>query len=303
MHSPALLLSLTTLFWAGNAIVGKLAVGQISPLELSFWRWVLAGVILAPFAWRAAIRDLPFYRQKFWPIFFLAFLSVSVYNTFQYLALQWTSAINIGVVSTTMPMMVFLLTWLMGQERADRYQLAGLAAAMVGVLVVITRGNPQVLLTLNLNPGDLLMLLAVLSFALYSVLLKHIPAEVNRIGLLFVLIVLGIIGILPFYLWDISSHPLFELNRSTGLILLYVAVFPSLASYFFWNRAVALGGANLAGLFINLIPVYASVLAFLVLDERVSLFQLMGMLAIGGGIYIATLYRSRVRARNQTQSG
>ncbi|MES9870078.1 MAG: DMT family transporter [Sedimenticola sp.] len=293
MNSPQLLLALTTLFWAGNAVVGKVAVGLISGIELSFWRWVIALVLLTPFAYKAVMKDLAYYRRHWLMMLLLGFLSVSVYNTFQYLALQWTSVINVGVVTATMPLMVFTLTWLAGQERASGYQRLGLLMALFGVLLVITRGDPGVLLGLELNPGDLLMLLAVFSFALYSVLIKPLPDDLNRLGLLWMLVFLGVLGILPFYLWDISRHALLTLNLDTGLILLYVGIFPSILSYFFWNRAVALGGANLAGMFCNLIPVYAMVLAVLLLEEKVTAFQLTGMLGIFAGIFLATSFRPR----------
>ncbi|MET0106792.1 MAG: DMT family transporter [Sedimenticola sp.] len=293
MNTPQLLLALTTLFWAGNAVVGKVAVGLISGIELSFWRWVIALVLLTPFAYKAVMKDLAYYRRHWLMMLLLGFLSVSVYNTFQYLALQWTSVINVGVVTATMPLMVFTLTWLAGQERASGYQRLGLLLALFGVLLVITRGDLGVLLGLELNPGDLLMLLAVFSFALYSVLIKPLPDDLNRLGLLWMLVFLGVLGILPFYLWDISQHALLTLNLDTGLILLYVGIFPSILSYFFWNRAVALGGANLAGMFCNLIPVYAMVLAVLLLDEKVTSFQLTGMLGIFAGIFLATSFRPR----------
>ncbi|MET0100732.1 MAG: DMT family transporter [Sedimenticola sp.] len=293
MNTPQLLLALTTLFWAGNAVVGKVAVGLISGIELSFWRWVIALVLLTPFAYKAVRKDLAYYRRHWLMMLLLGFLSVSVYNTFQYLALQWTSVINVGVVTATMPLMVFTLTWLAGQERASGYQRLGLLLALFGVLLVITRGDLGVLLGLELNPGDLLMLLAVFSFALYSVLIKPLPDDLNRLGLLWVLVFLGVVGILPFYLWDISRHALLTLNLDTGLILLYVGIFPSILSYFFWNRAIALGGANLAGMFCNLIPVYAMVLAVLLLDEKVTAFQLTGMLGIFAGIFLATSFRPR----------
>ncbi|MES9964922.1 MAG: DMT family transporter [Candidatus Sedimenticola sp. 20ELBAFRAG] len=293
--TPQVLLALTTLFWAGNAVVGKLAVGLISGVELSFWRWVIALSLLTPFAIKAVLIDLSYYRLHWKKMLLLGFLSVSVYNTFQYLALQWTSVINVGVVTATMPLMVFMLTWLTGQERANRYQRIGLTVALCGVLVIITQGDIGVLLGLEMNPGDLLMLLAIFSFALYSVLIKPLPAELNRLGLLWVLVFLGVLGILPFYLWDISRHELFTLNLDTGLILLYVGIFPSILSYFFWNRAVALGGANLAGMFCNLIPVYATVLAVLLLGEPLTYFQLLGMLGIFTGIFLATSFRPKPR--------
>ncbi|WP_342748388.1 DMT family transporter [Solemya velesiana gill symbiont] len=284
---------MTTLFWAGNAVVGKVAVGLISGIEISFWRWVIALLLLTPFAYKAVIHDLAYYRDHWVKMLLLGFLSVSVYNTFQYLALQWTSVINVGVVTATMPLMVFMLTWIAGQERASRFQQLGLFVALCGVLLVITRGSPSVLLGLKLNPGDLLMLLAVFSFALYSVLIKPLPSSLDKLGLLWMLVFLGVLGILPFYLWDITRHHTFTLDMHTGLILLYVGIFPSILSYFFWNKAVTLGGANLAGMFCNLIPVYALLLAVVLLGESLSSYQLFGMLGIFAEIFLATSFRTR----------
>ena len=291
--SPPVLLALTTLFWGGNAVVGKIAVDHLSGIELSFWRWVIAFLILLPFAYRAALKDIAFYKANFGMIFILAFLSVSVYNTFQYLALQWTMAINVGVVAASMPLMVFLMTWMMGQERTGSYQKMGAILALVGVMIIISRGDIGILTSLKVNPGDLLMLAAVFSFALYSVLLKRMSPDVDKLGLLLVLIFLGIVGIFPFYLWDISDGARLELNTTTVLILCYVGIFPSILSYFFWNKAVALGGANQAGMFCNLISVYASVLAVIFLDETLSVFHLIGMATIFIGIFLSTAVKTK----------
>lgn len=288
LERPAILLILTTLFWGGNAVVGKYALNFMSGIELSFWRWVLAFVFLLPFAWRACLRDLSYYRKHIALLTFLALLSVSLYNSFQYLALQWTSAINVGVVSATMPLNVFLLTWLFGQERANGLQKLGMLLALIGVGVVVSRGELQVLFGLQLNPGDLLMLTAVFGFALYSVLVKKLPAELDKLGLLLFLIFLGTIGILPFYLWDTSGRETLSLNIDTLLILGYVGIFPSILSYYFWNKAVLIGGANQAGLYYNLISVFASLLAVLFLGEAFRPFHVIGMVTIFLGILLAT---------------
>lgn len=288
LEQPALLLILTTLFWGGNAVVGKYALNFMSGIELSFWRWVLAFIILLPFAWRACLRDFAYYRKHIGLLCLLAFLSVSLYNSFQYLALQWTTAINVGVVSATMPLNVFLLTWLFGQERANGLQKLGMLLALIGVAVVIARGDWDLLLGLQLNPGDLLMLTAVFGFALYSVLMKKLPAELDKLGLLLLLIFMGTLGILPFYLWDISGRETLSLNRDTVLILGYVAIFPSILSYYFWNKAVLIGGANQAGLYCNLISVFASLLAVLFLGEAFRPYHVIGMVTIFLGILLAT---------------
>ena len=297
LQQPALLLILTTAFWGGNAVVGKAALTYMSGIELSFWRWVLAFLLLLPFAWRRALRDWPYYRRHAGLLLVLALLSVSLYNTLQYLALQWTSAINVGVVSATMPLAVFFLTWLLGQERVDSWQKSGLLLALIGVLAVVSQGEWRILLALQLNPGDLLMLTAVLGFAVYSVLMRRLPPEIDKLGLLLWLILIGNFGILPFYLWDIHGHELLTLDRHTLPILAYVGIFPSLLSYYFWNRAVLVGGANQAGMFCNLIALFASLFAVLFLGESLQPYHLVGMLTIFAGIFMATYLSKWQRAR------
>lgn len=291
--SPALLLLLTTLFWGGNTVVGKFAVERISGIELSFWRWVLALLLLFPFAWRRLRADLPVYRRQWRLMLLLGLLSVSAYNTLQYLALHWTQAINVGVVSATMPLAVFLLNWMLGRERADGYQRAGMLLAFGGVLVVISRGDPAQLLGLDFNRGDLLMLLAVASFALYSVWLRKLPHGIDQLGLLLALVIIGVIGIFPFYLWDLGQSRPATWDGVTLLVLAYVGLFPSILSYLFWSRAVFLGGSNMAALFINMIAVYSTLLAMLLLGEQLAFYHLLGMAGIFLGICLATVIRAR----------
>ncbi len=290
---PHVLLILCVFFWAGNAIVGKIASGHIPAFTLSFWRWAIALIIILPFGYRSVFRQWQFYRTNWKYLLVIAFLSVTVYNTFQYWALNWTSAINVGIISASLPIIILLLTTLTGHDKPNAYQFSGAFLAVVGVLYVISHGDIEVLLNLGVNVGDGLILVAVLGWAVYSVLLKRLPDDINQVGLLTVLIVLGVTGIIPFYTWDLMHGNTFVLDRTAIIILGYVSIFPSVLSYVFWNRAVHAGGANLAGLFVNLTPVFVAVLAIIFLGERLASYHLVGVSLIFAGIYVATRLANR----------
>jgi len=291
LGSPVLLLIFATVFWGGNAVVGKFALNYMSGIELSFWRWIVAFLLLLPFALRFAIADKYYYQTHIRFVILLSTLSVTIYNTFQYLALQWTGAINVTVVAASVPAIIFAMTWAVGQERANAIQKVGLLFALCGVLYMAFRGELERLLLLQLNPGDLLMFIAVVSWATYSVLFKKIPKHIDELGLLLVQIFVGTIGILPFYLFTAGWDIRFEFDLPVLMILAYVAVFPSILSFFFWNRAVLLGGANQAAMFSNLIPVSATLLAVFFLDEKLEIFHLMGMAIVSVGISLSVYGR------------
>ncbi len=292
---PHVWLTLCVFFWSGNAVVGKAATDHMPAFSLSFWRWVVALVIIIPFGYPQVVRQWEFYRGNWRFLFVIAFLSVALYNTFQYWALNWTSAINVGVISASLPIMILLMTTVIGAEKPNRFQYVGAVIATAGVLYVISRSDLRVLANLSVNFGDGLILLAVIGWAIYSVLLKRVPPHIEHVGLLTVLIVFGLIGIVPFYLWDLLQGHVFALNVTTASVILYVGLFPSVLAYVFWNHAVSVGGANLAGIFVNLIPVFVTLLAIVFLGERLAGFHILGIALIFLGIYIATRLADRRR--------
>jgi len=285
----SVLLTFTALFWGGNTIVGRLAAfHDVPPLSLSFWRWALAFVILAPFGLPRALRQREHYRGRTGQLFVLALLSVTAYNTCQYVALNHTTAVNVGVVSSIIPVVIFALTRIMGQERATPHQIVGLAAATVGVLAVLGRGDPRVLLHLALNVGDLVMLVGAVCWAFYSVFLRRLPPVFDPIGLMSVFMGLGIAGIAPFYAWDVAAGRFPALDRDFLLIVGYAGLFASVIAYLSWNTAVSLAGANRAGLFMNMAPLLSSLMAVILLGEPFEWFHLLSMGLIFSGIYLAT---------------
>ncbi|MDJ0948667.1 MAG: DMT family transporter [Alphaproteobacteria bacterium] len=284
-----LLLTLAMLFFAGNAVLARLAAvaDLIPPFSLSFWRWFIALLILLAIGLPRVRRQWDLYRAHLGPIAVLGLLSVSLYNGCQYLALEYTTAVSLGIVHATMPMAIVGLTWLRGQERASAPLAAGLVAAFVGVVLVVARGEVAVLMGLGVNAGDALALVAVGAFALYSVLLRDLPPAFDPLGLLTVQVVFGVLGIAPFYVWEVATGRLFAVNLEVAAIVGYVAIFPSILSFVFWTAAIKRAGANTAGLFVNLLPVFIALLAVLLLGERIMWFHLVGGGLIFAGIGLA----------------
>ncbi|MBF0335317.1 MAG: DMT family transporter [Alphaproteobacteria bacterium] len=287
LRSPYFLMVLPPLFWAGNAIVGRAVVGEIPPIALSFWRWSLGLAILLPFGLPRLLPEMGIVRRR-WPLLVaLAVTSVSAYNSFLYVAVQTTTAINATLVGTSLPVVTMLLSWLWLGERGSWRQTAGMAVSLGGVVLVIAQGDPAGLLALEGRPGDLWMLAATVCWAVYSVLLRRHPPGMDPIALLTALIAIGLVFITPFYLYELATGPGFAVTPRSLAVLGYVATFPSLLAYYFWNRGVAVLGAGLTSQYTYLVPVFAAGLATVLLGEEFRWFHAAGLLLIFSGIWWA----------------
>nr|WP_283091869.1 DMT family transporter [Magnetospirillum sulfuroxidans] len=282
---------LPPLFWAGNALLARATAGDLPPVALAFWRWILALALILPFTGR----DLWASRGILWrhwrPVLGMALTSVAAYNTLLYLAVQTTTAINATLVGTALPIMVLLLARLWLGDPIRPRQTLGMAVSIIGLLTVVTRGEPARLATLTLTPGDGLMLLASASWATYSVMLRRFPIPVRGFTLLTALIVLGWLMILPFYLFELSLGYTVHLRPMTLGVIAYTAVCASLLAYYFWNLGVASVGAPTAGLFANLIPLFTAILGVALLGETFAWFHALGGGLIFAGIALATMRR------------
>ena len=286
--SPYLLLVLTSLFWSGNFVLGRAVHGLVPPLALSFWRWALALLLALPFAWPHLRRDWPRLRRH-WPVLLgLAVLGVTNFNTFVYLGVQTTTASNAVLLVAATPVLIVALSFLLLGHRISAVQSLGILISLSGVGVIVTTGRPERLLELRLNPGDAWVLAAALSWALYSIALRWRPPGLHDLSFLGATIGLGLLPLAPLYAWELAQGHGFELNTVTGAALGYVAVFPSVLAYVFWNRAVHELGAARSGQFIHLMPAFGTALSILLLDERLHGFHLAGILLIAGGIWLST---------------
>lgn len=275
------------LFWAGNAIVARGIAGEVPPIALAFWRWAVAAVVILPFAWRHLARDVPKMRAH-WPIMLLlTTLGISVFNTFLYIAAHTTTAINIVMLQTAMPIVVVLATFAIFRETVTAVQAAGIAASFAGTLILIAHGDPAVLLGLDFKRGDLWMLAAVVCYAVYTALLRLRP-PVHGFSFAFASFALGAALLLPFYIAETVLVGPLPMSAGSLTAIAYVAVFASVLAYMAFNRTVELLGANTAGLAVHLIPVFGIVLAVLLLGERLHPYHGVGIALIAVGLWLAT---------------
>lgn len=289
---PAVLLSLSALFWGGNFVVGRWAHTDIPPLNLTFWRWLVSGVILVPFVAQGIWHHRALIRRHWALLFVLATAGMVMFHSFTYIALNTTTAINAAVVLASMPMVIPVVSFIVGDERLSLRQARGIAISALGVVVIVSHGDWQVLVSLGFTPGDLWMLGAVMAWSVYSVLLRRLPQGPGKafppMVLLGVTNWIAILVLLPFYLWEFRSVGGFELNLSSVLVLAYLALFASIAAFVCWNAAVPQVGANKAGLFIHLIPLFASIFSIIFLGEHLETYHLIGIGPILLGIYLTT---------------
>lgn len=282
-------LVLTPLFWAGNAVLAKATIDLIPPLSMSFWRWVIALAVILPFGLPGVIRHRKVIRQYLGSMIVLATLSVAAFNSLLYYATLTTSATNIALINSTIPIFISLLAWLLLAERTRPVQMLGIALAVLGILTVIARGEFSSLFALQAQPGDLIMVGAVFSWGLFSVLLRRQAVPLPALTFLTTQIALGTVIILPFYMADLLMFSGgFPVRSSTVVPLLYFAFFPGILAYAFWNHGVHRIGPARSAIFMYLTPVFASILAGLFLNERLGLFHVAGGLLILAGLLLAT---------------
>ena len=286
---PFLLLTLTALFWAGNFVIGRAMKSSIPPISLAFWRWTLALAILIPFSLPHLRAEWPVLRQNWRWLTVLGVLGISCFNTFVYIGLHSTTATNALIINSVIPILIVLLSRLLAATPVSRRQALGITISLSGVLTIICRANPDVLLTLKINSGDAWILLAVLSWAFYTFLLRHRPAHLHPLSFLSAIVAIGLIPLSLLYAWELGQGERIELNPANITSILYVALFPSVLAFIFWNQSVREVGPNKAGLFLYLMPVFGTILSFLFLGETFYLFQLAGIGLIFSGIWLTTV--------------
>ncbi|MDD5105396.1 MAG: DMT family transporter [Desulfuromonadaceae bacterium] len=296
--SPYILLILTTLFWAGNFVLGRAVNTVIPPITLSFWRWALAFLILLPFSIQHLISQRLLIRKSWKNLIYFGILGVSCFNTFVYIGLHSTTATNALLLNSIIPVLIVIISRIFAKVPVSRAQAAGILMSLAGVVTIICRADIGRLLALRVNGGDLWVLLAVICWAIHSFRLRLRSAELHPLSFLSAIIAIGLVFIFPVYLWEISRGGRVTLDLVSCGSMLYVAVFPSLLAYLFWNHAVVELGPNKAGLFIHLMPVFGTILSIMFLGESLQLFHVAGICLISLGIYLTTATR-----RNQPASG
>lgn len=290
----ASLAALANFFWAANAIVGKAAVASIPAFSLSQFRWWLAFIIIAPLGIPIIARQIDFYRAHFKQLVILSFLSVGAYNTLQYWALEYTEPVKVGAMLALMPVAIGIASGLSGGAKLTALQWFTTGIAVLGAVIVVTRGQVIHLFSeQGASWGELLMLTAISGWAIYSVKLKRLPTEqVNMVGLVTFFIGVGSCLIVPFWLVDVFTKPVFYPSGGLWWSVLFVALFPSIVAYFCWNQAVRLSDATVAGLMVTLSPLFNALLSVTFLGLTVSVSQWVGIATVMFGV-AATLLLDR----------
>lgn len=283
---PYLLLALTSLFWAGNFIVGRAVNGMVPPVALAFWRWTGGFLIILPLAWPHLRRDLPIALKHWKIVLVLSAVGVASFNTLVYLGLRETTAINGLLIQSVMPVAIVLTSYALFRDPVGPAQMLGLALSLAGIVAIVARGDLATLATLDLNRGDLLIFLAIVSYAFYTALLRRKP-PVHPYSMVAITFGCGAAMLLPLHAieWSMGSVP--RLDTVTLAAMGYVALFPSVLAYLCYNRGVELIGANRAGQFVHLMPVFGTLMAVTLLNESFRLFHAAGIALIVAGILLA----------------
>ena len=293
LAAPYFHLTIVSLCWAGNILLARAVHEQITPVSLNFWRWGVSTLVLLPLlgprVWRARriiLRD--------WKVFVaLGVLGIALFHSLLYLALSMTLAMNVSIISSVTPIAIVLIAWGWIGERLTLRQGLGVVLSLAGVMAIITSGDPAALLHLRINPGDLVALTTVPMWGAYTVLLRRYKSELPPATMLAAIILVGTLLLFPAFVHDVLAGAPSSYNFATVGTILYVSLLGSVLSYWLWNRSVASVGANRAGLFLHLIPVFTAVMAIGFLGEQPHVYHGLGIAMIFGGIYFVTVRRAK----------
>jgi drug/metabolite transporter (DMT)-like permease len=284
---PYLLLSITALFWAGNAVVGRLAAGHIPPVTLAFLRWSLAFLTILPFAWRHLMHDWGAIRERLGTMVVLSITGIGAFTSLQYWSLEHTQALNTLLLQSAAPLVVAVWSLILLGVRLTLAQAAGVMLSLTGVLVILLHGDITALASIQFNKGDIIFTVALVIFGLYSVLTLKRP-QIHGLSFVAFTFGCGAACLIPPLIWELLSRPVMALDTANLLTLFYVAVFPSTIAYLCFNRGVQLIGANRAAPFFHVVPVFGAVMAIVFLGERPQLFHVIGFALVLSGVFVAS---------------
>ena len=287
------LLTSASFFWSGNFFAGKIAyLSDLTPFKLGFFRWLLAMLILLPFTYSEIIRNYNYYKTNILLMTFLGFLAVTVFNSLTYISLQTTLIINSTLMASIAPVLMIGFSWLIFKTKTTTLQFAGIFLSLLGAFSIILKGNINNLFNLNFTSGDVWMFTAVVSWCLYSVLLKKIDNSISQLASLQVMVILGLVFIFPLYIVENYNTSFLPTQKIDFVIIIYVAIFASIIAFFSWNKGVSIIGPNRSSLFLHLIPVFSSIWAVSFLNEKFSFFHLIGIIFILSGIILSNIKKT-----------
>ena len=290
LDNPYLLLAIAGLCWSGNHIIGRAAAGHVPPFGLSTARWLLPALVLLPLARPHLQRDWPLIQAHWRILLFLSLTGGALFSALQYLGLQYTTALNVSVFNSLVPVLIVAAGAVIFRDRLRLQQITGILTSLAGVLVIVSRLDAQALAGLQFNGGDLIILFNMAAWAVYSSYLRLKP-PIHWLSFLFVLSVASSLMTAPLFIWEHVSGFTFQPTLLTFGAVLYVAIFPSVIAMAAWNRGVELIGANRAGPFLHFVPLYSAVLAYSLLGEQLRAYHLLGFVLILSGVYFAARRR------------
>ena len=283
-----LLLLLTTFFWSGNFIVGKAAsIYEIPPFSLNFYRWFFACLILMPFTIKELIKRKNYILKNIGFFIILGITSITIFNSIVYYSLYYTQVISGVLMISTIPVWIIFMSSILNIEKTNIFQILGVILSLIGVLFIISKADLNLVKNLQFNKGDLTMIIAMFSWAVYSALLRKKKYEISQITLLQVVIICGLIFLIPIYFIEMSMGNLIKLDKPFYLTLTYVVIFPGLASFFFWIKGIAIIGANRAGIFLHLMPIFGAIMAIIIFNEKFMFYHFLGAIFIIAGITLS----------------
>ena len=282
------ILILTTIFWSGNFIVGKAAsTYDIPPFSLNFYRWFFAGLILFPFTIKELIAKKEYILENIGFFTILGITSITIFNSIVYYSLYYTQVISGILMISTIPVWIIFISSILNIEKTNIFQIIGVIFSLTGVIFIITKADLEIIKNLDFNKGDLSMVVAMFSWAVYSALLKRKKYEISQVTLLQVVIITGLIFLTPIYFIEMYMGNIIVLGIPFVLTLTYVVFFPGLASFFFWIKGISIIGANRAGVFLHLMPIFGAIMAMLIFNERFMFYHIFGAIFIIAGITLS----------------
>ena len=283
---------IATIIWSGNFIISRQVHNTIPPITLNFYRWLTATVILVPFAWKKFIAELPIVKKNMGYFLLSSIMGVSLFNTFVYIAGHHSTAINMALIgTTTSPIISVILARIFLHEKITALRVIGMMICITGILLLLSHGHFENLLSLSFTKGDWWMLAAAFSFAVYNVSVKKKPAQMSSINFLFTIFLLGTVLLIPFYFLELKNSGGFEINSNSLFTILYLGLGTSVICFLFWNIAIERLGAGRTALFGNLIPVFSSIGAVILLHEKITTLHLISFIIVVTGLSIANIHR------------
>jgi drug/metabolite transporter (DMT)-like permease len=279
-----------TLIWSGNFIVARGVIKDIPPVTLAFYRWLVATIIIIPLAWKTLVPQINIVRHHL-PYFLAASATgISIFNTFVYIGAHYSEAINLALLGTTSsPIMSVVLARIFHGERITKWTMTGMLLCVLGILLLLSKGDLRNLQTFSFSKGDWWVLAAALSFAVYNTMIKKRPAQMESLSFLSIIFFIGTLLLFPFYLFEYSTEGGFNLSLSNMLFILYLGLGASVICFIFWNKAIAILGTGRAALFGNLIPVFSTIEAVLILGEKINWVHIVSFAIVISGLLLANL--------------